>query len=80
MKKNQRYVKIKAVLDSLAPAIPVTRILGYFFERSKQRLSKKTIFGLVTNTACPQGVNSIDYSNLSFCLTLYLFVLLCHNF
>ena len=24
-----------------------------------------------------QGVNSIDYSNLSFCFTLYLFVLLC---
>ena len=56
MKKNQRYVKIKAVLDSLAPAIPVTRILGYFFERSKQRLSKKTIFGLVTNTACPREI------------------------
>ena len=26
-----------------------------------------------------QGVNSIDYSNLSFCFTLYLFVLLCHK-
>ena len=26
-----------------------------------------------------QGVNSIDYSNLSFCFTLYLFALLCHR-
>ena len=26
-----------------------------------------------------QGINSIDYSNLSFCFTLDLFVLLCHN-
>mgnify|MGYP007015798871 CR=1 FL=1 len=26
-----------------------------------------------------QGVNSIDYSNLNFCFSLYLFVLLCHR-
>ena len=26
-----------------------------------------------------QGVNSKDYSNLSFCFTVYLFVLLCHS-
>ena len=33
----------------------------------------------VTQTDKVQGVNSIDYSNLSFCFTLYLFVLLCHR-
>ena len=44
--EKKRYVKIIAALGSLAPAIPVTGLLGYFFERCKQRLSKMTIFGL----------------------------------
>ena len=63
------------ILDAYRDMAHIVTI--YFWLFKNIRVSKLTILKVLIH--CTQGVNFIDYSNLSFCFTLYLFVLLCHR-
>ena len=49
-KKNQRYVKIKAALGSLALAFPVSRILGYICQGLDTYFIQNSLFRIFHNT------------------------------